>query len=180
MESTSGGGYYGYGGSSVKENIKAAQSFHCPDCGHNAEHPYPPLPTEIKTNAPQGLATETLTCYITKQNLLKDAPQDELFGFGIAKGGSAHNPSLTSPCEFMSFGGFKALAAAGKVESVMRDEIQFFLPMFINPQHGAKVSVLLLLCCCKVFILFSLLIDQEYLPSSYSKNPWTTTSRRQT
>lgn len=101
---TSGRGYYGYSDSGMSQNMKVAKTFKCKDCGHEHDKPYPPLPEEKETSAPQG-HLESLTCYVTKLNFLEAT--EEIFGFGIAKGGSAHNPSLTSPCEFMTADGFR-------------------------------------------------------------------------
>jgi hypothetical protein len=109
------------------------------------------------------LALESLTCYVSKVNF-GTADKNEIFGFGIAKGGSPNNPryilshhwipnsicSLTSPCEFVTLAGFQSLAASGRVESVMREELHFFLPMFINPTHGTLIKKHFEEACSKI------------------------------
>jgi len=135
---TSSGGYYGYSGASVNENIKLAKGFTCKDCGHSHDKPYPPLPKKEELPSPKPNRFEALTCYVSKLNFLDSSK--EVFGFGVAKGGSQHNPSLTSPCEFMTLDGFTSLSKSGKVESVMREELHFFLPMYINQKHATLIK----------------------------------------
>lgn len=138
-------------GQSMEANIRKAANFTCPDCGHTSAKPWPPLPDAAAKPAPAAAngapaATpaaapldESFTCYVTKTNL-RDAEKDDVFGFGLQRTGSAHNPQLTSPCEFMTLAGFKQLAATGKVESVMREVLTCFMPMFINTTHGANIK----------------------------------------
>ncbi len=50
-------------------------------------------------------------------------------------------PSLTTPCEFLngeSFHGMKK--SIGKVQSIMKEELAFFLPLYIHPLHGEQIQ----------------------------------------
>lgn len=82
-----GGGYYAYGAAAMKNNIKAAQGFVCPDCGHTTDKPYPPLPTEEKTVALSNPHLQSLTCYITKMKF-ENRDSNAIFGLGICQSGS--------------------------------------------------------------------------------------------
>lgn len=119
METSSGSGYYSYGSSSMEENVKLASGFTCKDCGHTHDKPYPEIAVEAAKPQIAELH-ESLTCYITKMNVsnagnetyfpcLISKDKNEVFGFGIAKGGNQYNPSFTSPCEYMTLSGFKSL-----------------------------------------------------------------------
>lgn len=61
-----------------------------------------------------------------------------------------HNPQLTSPCEFMTYDGYLALKNTGKVESVMRETINYFLPCYINKEHGEKIKSVFEQCCGEI------------------------------
>jgi hypothetical protein len=40
----------------------------------------------------------------------------------------------------MTLDGFNSLKATGRIESVMREELHYFLPQFINPTHGKLIK----------------------------------------
>eukprot|EP01114_Cavostelium_apophysatum_P017645 TRINITY_DN5298_c0_g1_i3.p1 TRINITY_DN5298_c0_g1~~TRINITY_DN5298_c0_g1_i3.p1 ORF type:complete len:308 (-),score=114.98 TRINITY_DN5298_c0_g1_i3:41-964(-) len=40
----------------------------------------------------------------------------------------------------MTLAGFNMLSTSGRVESVMREELRYFLPQFISPAHGKKIK----------------------------------------
>jgi hypothetical protein len=65
--------------------------------------------------------------------------KNDILGFGIVKPENARNPNYTSPCEYITADGFTSLQATGRVESVMRDEVHYFLPLYINPTHAKSI-----------------------------------------
>ena len=52
---------------------------------------------------------------------------------------NARNPNYTSPCEYITADGFSSLETSGRVESVMREEVHYFLPLYINPSHANSI-----------------------------------------
>jgi hypothetical protein len=66
---------------------------------------------------------------------IQDA-KGEIFGFIISKSGNGRNPNYSVPCEYLTFEGFNMLKASGKVESVIGEEIHYFIPLYVNPNHG--------------------------------------------
>ncbi len=142
LETSSQADYYK---SVMDNNVKVAKAFSCPDCGHTHSKPWPPLTPVLQQQAPakqQIAVPESLVCYVTKRQFGEklEKQEDPIWGFGICQSGPSHNVQLTSPCEFMTLDGFTMLANAGKVESVMREEIHFFLPLYINPAHGKLIK----------------------------------------
>jgi hypothetical protein len=82
--------------------------------------------------------------YISKArfSLKKPASRDELYGYGLVVSGPAHRPSLTTPCEFLSGESFFGMKASMKVvHSALKEELKFFLPMYIHPTHGNEIKV---------------------------------------
>lgn len=131
--------YNSYNEKVMAQNISVSKSFECPDCGHTSKKPFPPLPdlSKVKSKKENPLL-DSLTCYVTKKSFSEE--KDSIFGFGISKSGTNHNISFTSPCEAMTLTGFENLEKTGKVESVMREEIHYFLPLFINSAHGSQIK----------------------------------------
>jgi hypothetical protein len=135
VETSSGGSYYGYGSSQKDASASTARKFTCADCGHTHAKPYPALP---KGDGPRrDTKFDEITCYATRLNILE--AKQEIFGFGISKSGNDKNPNYSSPCEYITSEGFEMLKATGKVETVMRDEVQYFIPLYINPAHGKNI-----------------------------------------
>ncbi|KAH3758444.1 Ubiquitinconjugating enzyme subfamily protein [Pelomyxa schiedti] len=153
-------------------NAALAQAFVCKDCGHSHASPKPPLPTAEELQAAtkrtaakaatavtatattasastNSAVSEFIKCYVSKVEFLS-APPATVFGFGINKSGTPYNPSLTSPCEFMTYDSFQMLKASGRVESVMREELHFFIPQYINAAHGATIAPLFEAACVSI------------------------------
>lgn len=153
-----------YNNSAMNNNVAVSKSFVCKDCSHSAEKPYPPLPTqtaleaykqklineEKKISSSQSYAIEALTCYVTKLPFQEGEKGNSIFGFGISKTGNQRNPNFTSPCEVMTLDGFEMLKKNGKVESVLREEIDFFLPLFLTPTHGSRIRSSFEASCCSI------------------------------
>lgn len=145
LETSENSDYYK---STIRSNVTVSKNFKCPDCGHCQTKPWPELPAddvkqskeEVKEGQPPK-APEVLTCYVTR-TLFGEKVEDKLpiFGFGICQSGPQHNIQYTSPCEFMTLDGYNTLAATGKIESVMRETINYFLPLYISPEHGSKIK----------------------------------------
>jgi hypothetical protein len=121
--------------------LKVAKDFKCTDCGHSHSKPWPSPDHKPATAAEGSNIPDELNCYVTK-TVFGDKIDDKIaiFGFGISKTGSPNNPQLTSPCEFMTLDGFLQLQASGKVESVMREELHYFLPLCITPEHATRIQ----------------------------------------
>ena len=129
-------------------NRKLSEGFKCSDCGHSFKKPYPPF--DAPKTAAKGKAKETkapegpqVIDYISKEHFkaVKPKSNDELYGYGLIQSGPPHRPALTTPCEFLQLGSFKGMEkAVGKVHSVMKEEVKFFLPMYIHPLHGAGIK----------------------------------------
>eukprot|EP00026_Physarum_polycephalum_P005749 Phypoly_transcript_05787.p1 GENE.Phypoly_transcript_05787~~Phypoly_transcript_05787.p1 ORF type:complete len:549 (+),score=109.53 Phypoly_transcript_05787:167-1813(+) len=135
-ETSGGNSYYGYGASELERTVANAKKFECSDCGHTHAKPSPPLAKE--DTARKASKYDEITCYATRLNI-QDV-KGEIFGFGISKEGNDKNPNYKSPCEYITLEGFEMLKANGKVESVMREEIQYFIPLYINPAHGKNIQ----------------------------------------
>ena len=134
-----------YYANQMKDNIAVSRSLNCTDCGHTHSKPFPELPKVAseskKEETSASKVPELLTCYVSKvrfdDNVTNTSP---IFGYGIARSGSSYNPSLTSPCEIMTHEAFTELSKSGKIESVMREELHYWLPLFITPAHGALIK----------------------------------------
>lgn len=131
---------------SMKNNAQTAKNFVC-ECGHSQSKPFPPFP-EITSKQIENSKEEkslspiqsTLTCYVTK--IYYGQPETkEVFGFGIKiDKKNPRNASLTSPCEFITLTGFNQLAHSGKIVSVMKEELQQFLPLVLHPDHAGLIK----------------------------------------
>jgi hypothetical protein len=131
-----------YYATQMKDNIAVSRQLVCSDCGHTHAKPFPELPTNIKEGKrEESKVPELLTCYVTKIRYEdNNSNASPIFGYGIARGGNNYNPTLTSPCEIMTYEGFSNLQAAGKVESVMREVLQYWLPLYVTPGHGTLIK----------------------------------------
>ncbi|XP_076436987.1 uncharacterized protein LOC143276386 [Babylonia areolata] len=157
-------------GEAVKvHNAKLSHGFTCADCGHTYSKPFPSLEHpgagDKKTGTGKGKAgkgvaaknttTTTATAttadkdipkivdYISKVRFMLKKPQsrDDLYGYGLVVSGPKHRPSLTTPCEFLSGESFFSMKeSAGVVHSSLKEELTFFLPMFIHPTHGNAIK----------------------------------------
>jgi len=137
IETSSGGSYYSYGGSDMASTIAAAKAYKCSDCGHTHDKPQPSLPS-LKDTSHKVVKYDEITCYATRLNI-EDAKND-VFGFGIIRSGNDRNPNYASPCEYITEEGFNTLKANGKVESVMREVVDEFIPLYINPIHAKNIQ----------------------------------------
>nr|KAG5687976.1 hypothetical protein BaRGS_023100 [Batillaria attramentaria] len=55
--------------------------------------------------------------------------------------GLAHQEALTTPCEFLSGESFFNMqTSVGVVHSTLKEELKFFLPMYIHPTHGTAIK----------------------------------------
>ncbi|KAK3587844.1 hypothetical protein CHS0354_019713 [Potamilus streckersoni] len=131
-------------------NKKLSENFTC-DCGHTYKKPFPPLALDTKGNkGPTGKgkskgteAGHQIIDYMSKVKMQKTKPKsaDNLYGYGLVVSGPNHRPSLTTPCEFLTLESFEGMKTAmGKVHSVMKEEIKYFLPMYIHPIHGSEIK----------------------------------------
>ncbi|XP_069110768.1 uncharacterized protein [Argopecten irradians] len=134
-------------------NLKLSKKFSCDDCGHTYKKPFPPLdhdkPEKPASKKGEGKAKKTgkdyeIIDYMSKEAFNEGTPKtnSDLFGYGLIVSGPKHRPSLTTPCEFFSLGSYESMKeeTGGKVKSVMREDISFFLPMFIHSPHGSKIK----------------------------------------
>ena len=126
-------------------NQKLAKGFTCKDCGHCYKKPFPPLEDETKATT-KGPTQDTpqIIDYMSKIKYQDKKPKtkDDLYGFGLIKSGPPHRPALTTPCEFVTAGSFYGMKKSiGTVQSIMKENLAFFLPMFINPTHGKEIKV---------------------------------------
>lgn len=131
-------------------NADLAKKFACKDCGHTQKVPVPemvykPPKTALKKMNSRAIDIygNEITDYISKATFdPKSVPhgKDDLFGFGLVLAGWQIK-SLSSPCEFLkgsSFFGMKA--ATGSVQSMMKEELKYFLPLYINDKHGNAIK----------------------------------------
>lgn len=124
-------------------NRKLAENFSCKDCGHTFKKPYPSLDMVTRTDTPKDEPEVQIICYISKEKFKVQKPKsaDELFAYGLIKSGPPHRPSLTTPCEFLTVESFNSMKKyAGKVQSVMKEELSFLLSTYIHPLHGAEIK----------------------------------------
>lgn len=138
-------------------NLKLSKSFSCKDCGHNYKKPFPPinagkpeLPLKKQDSkkgkkvAPkEDSSKEVIIDYMSKEQFSLAVPKsdEDLFGYGLIVSGPTHRPSLTTPCEFLKQESFTSMnKAMGCVKSVMKEDVKFFLPMYIHPPHGDKIK----------------------------------------
>ncbi len=153
-----------YNSASWKYNVKISEMFECKDCGHTKSAPFPEITpfTSSTTTAPatqsnvnaskeeieelkkadetKAILTfikENFTCYVTKQNPIGDP--NEIYGLGVAVTGNERNPQYTSPCEILTYTGFQQLAKT-RLESVLREEFHFFLPLYLNFDHAKNMK----------------------------------------
>lgn len=138
-------------------NLKLSKTFKCDDCGHTYTKPFPainagkPESTLKRQTSKKGKkaaekadsAKPVIIDYMSKESFPMSVPKtdDDLFGYGLIVSGPTSRPSLTTPCEFMrieSYNGMKK--AMGTVKSVMKEDVKYFLPMYIHPPHGGKIK----------------------------------------
>ncbi|KAL8564676.1 hypothetical protein ACOMHN_004170 [Nucella lapillus] len=99
--------------------------------------PPPPPPPSTPKNVPN------IIDYISKARfgLKKPQSRDDLYGYGLVVSGPPHRPFLTTPCEFLSGESFFSMKLSmGVVHSSLKEELRFFLPMFIHPTHGNEIK----------------------------------------
>lgn len=140
-------------GAGKAHNLKLSKSFTCDDCGHTYKKPFPPLDSAKappkkggssksgpgKTNSPQ------IIDYMSKEHFKVEKPlsDSEIYGYGLIVSGPPHRPALTTPCEFLQQGSFSNMKkAVGTVHSVMKEELKFFLPLYIHPKHGEQIKAI--------------------------------------
>ncbi|XP_033761678.1 LOW QUALITY PROTEIN: uncharacterized protein LOC117343441 [Pecten maximus] len=133
-------------------NLKLSKNFSCEDCGHTYKKPFPPLDhgkpetatkKKVDPKTKKAEPIHEIIDYMSKEVFNKGTPKtdSELFGYGLIVSGPKHRPSLTTPCEAFSLESYESMKkATGNVKSVMREDISFFLPMFIHPPHGSKIK----------------------------------------
>ena len=130
-------------------NAKLAKGFTCSDCGHTHDTPYPQFEEASKAKPKAGGKANSsedefrIVDYISKEAYAGAKPKtaDDLYGYGLVSSGPKHRPSLTSPCEFVKAESFHSMQkSVGKVESVMREELFCFLPLYIKPCPTANRS----------------------------------------
>ncbi|CAD5112816.1 unnamed protein product [Dimorphilus gyrociliatus] len=128
---------------SSNANVRLTKGFKCSDCGHSYAKPFPPLPEEASSKSASASRTVVVD-YISKIKLNpKERPRNEseLFGYGIIIEGQNRNIQLTSPCEYLLADSYYSmLKDTGSVTSMMKEKLQYFLPLFINPIHGQNLK----------------------------------------
>lgn len=129
-------------------NLKLSKDFKCGDCGHSYKKPYPPLEA-AKAASKKGSAKSADTKgpqiidYMSKEpfQIAKPKSDGELYGYGLIVSGPNHRPALTTPCEFLQKDSFTSMKkATGTVHSVLKEELKFFLPLYIHPKHGESIK----------------------------------------
>lgn len=134
---------------SSEHNRKLSQGFKCADCGHTYKKPFPPLETDSKPAKKAKVSDDKdgkkpqIIDYISKDAFKIGSPKNdsELYGYGLIVSGPPHRPALTTPCEFIQLESFDGMKKAiGKVHSVMKEEVKFFLPLCIHPLHAATIK----------------------------------------
>ncbi|KAL4226827.1 hypothetical protein ACF0H5_014805 [Mactra antiquata] len=132
-------------------NLKLSKAFKCEDCGHSYNKPYPPLePAKVslkkstsKTSALGKSKGPQIIDYMSKEpfQIAKPKSDGELYGYGLIVSGPTHRPALTTPCEFLQRDSFTSMKkATGTVHSVLKDELKYFLPLYIHPKHGECIK----------------------------------------
>ncbi len=99
--------------------------------------------TSSKAAEPVPDAGPEIIDYMSKSRFLNVSPKstDDLFGFGLIQSGPTHRPAFTTPCEYFTLGSYRGMKkAVGKVQSIMKDQLSFFLPMYITPTHGEAIK----------------------------------------
>lgn len=134
----------------AKHNLKLSKDFKCADCGHTYGKPYPPLDTpkpKLKkgsSNVGKSKGPQIID-YMSKEHFKAEKPKsnDEIYGYGLIVSGPPHRPALTTPCEFLQLGSFNSMKnATGTVHSVLKEELKYFLPLYIHPKHGENIKAL--------------------------------------
>ena len=128
-------------------NLKLSKAFKCEDCGHTYSEPFPPFSNEKagkKAAKPEKIKKgPQIIDYMSKEPFKQQKPKstDALYGYGLIQSGPPHRPALTTPCEFLQLDSFNSMMkAVGKVHSVLKEELKFFLPLYIHPLHGAEIK----------------------------------------
>ncbi|WAQ93483.1 UB2J1-like protein [Mya arenaria] len=133
----------------MTHNMKLSKGFKCEDCGHTYDKPYPPLPDQVKPKKPSAAKAAPkakgpqIIDYMSKEVFKPEKPKSDgdLYGYGLIVSGPTHRPALTSPCEFLKFDSFNGMKkAVGTVHSVLKDELKYFLPLYIHPKHGEGIK----------------------------------------
>ncbi|KAH3873657.1 uncharacterized protein LOC127869059 [Dreissena polymorpha] len=125
-------------------NLKLSKGFKCEDCGHTYNKPYPQLPesSTVKKSKTQPKGPQIVD-YMSKEPLKVEKPKgiEDLYGYGLIVSGPTHRPALTTPCEFLKFDSFNSMKkAVGTVHSVLKEELKFFLPLYIHQKHGEEIK----------------------------------------
>lgn len=127
-------------------NLKLSKDFVCKDCGHTYKKPFPPLGADKggkkAAGKPENKGPQIID-YMSKERFKVQKPKSkgELYGYGLIQSGPPHRPALTSPCEFLQLDSFNSMKkAVGTVHSVLKEELKFFLPLYIHPLHGAEIK----------------------------------------
>ncbi|XP_046573586.1 uncharacterized protein LOC124281679 isoform X2 [Haliotis rubra] len=126
-------------------NLKLSKSFTCKECGHTYKKPYPSLETKPAAKAPKVKddGKPEIVDYISKDRfkVAKPKSQNDLYGYGLVVSGPPSRPSLTTPCEFLTGESYCGmLKSMGKVQSVMKEDLKYFLPLYIHPLHGNEIQ----------------------------------------
>ena len=128
----------------LKSNKKLAEGYTCKDCGHTHNKPYPPMEEAAKKGKAKQSEGFQVVDYISKvkfNSAAKPKSRDDLFGYGLIVSGPDSRPALTTPCEFLTGDSFYSMKkAVGNVHSMMKEEIKYFLPMYINTNHGSGIK----------------------------------------
>lgn len=126
-----------------RNNAKLTKTFNCADCGHSFKKPHPPLPTGIEETKSEVTKMQ-ITDYVSKTKInyeTKPKTIEEMFGFGIVNTAPGRKPQLCSPCEHISGESFFAMKKSlGHVLSIMKEKLQFFLPLYINKNHSESLK----------------------------------------
>ena len=128
----------------MKSNERLAQKYQCNDCGHTHAKPFPELDSEQKCtkNATKQDEGVDIVDYMSKAKFSSNKPKskEDLFGFGLIQSGAVRRPVFTSPCEYLTGASFFGMQRqVGRVQSIMKDELVFFLPMYISQTHGEHI-----------------------------------------
>ncbi|BFZ11825.1 hypothetical protein BsWGS_14864 [Bradybaena similaris] len=148
-------------------NLNLSKNFTCADCGHCYSKPFPALDDEAVPDAKTAEAKSTsvattakikedlpvstmgtadlsqLIDYISKEKFQLQKPKtvDDIWGYGLAVSGTNWRPTLTSPCEFLTGRSFYGMhKATGMVQSVFKEELKLFLPLYIHPVHSSGIK----------------------------------------
>lgn len=148
-----------------KNNLELSKKFKCKQCSHTYVKPYPEMSSEDGTTT-EKIEQMQIVDYVSKERFkatAKPKGRAELFGYGLIVSGPAHRPALTTPCEFISGESFYGMQASeGKVmrfprfrlhlnassclnpsfqvKSIMKEDLSFFLPLYISKSHGEEIK----------------------------------------